>query len=51
MKDIGRQNFRMKLLEHRIVDNISELKTIEQKWIDRENPKHLLNSKRAIKQF
>ena len=51
MKVIGRQHFRMKLLEYRIVDNISELKIMEQKWIDRENPKNLLNSKKAIKQF
>jgi len=51
MKYIGRQHFRMKLLEHRIVDKILELKTMEQKWIDRENPENLLNSKRAVKQF
>jgi hypothetical protein len=50
MKEIGKQNYRMKLLEYKIVDNVSELRTIEQKWLDRENPKHLLNFKRATKQ-
>jgi hypothetical protein len=49
MKEIGKHHFRMKLLEHKIVDNVAELRTLEQKWLDRENPKNLLNFKRAIK--
>jgi group I intron endonuclease len=49
MKEIGKNNFRMKLLEHKIVDNVQEMRTLEQKWLNRENPANLLNSKRAIK--
>jgi len=51
MKEIGKQNFRMKLLEYKIVDNVSELRTLEQKWLNRENPSNLLNFKWAIKEF
>lgn len=49
MLEIGKKNFRMKLLEYKIVDNVQEMRTSEQKWIDRENPKNLLNARRAIK--
>jgi len=41
----------MKLLEYKIVDNVSELRTLEQKWLNRENPSNLLNFKRAIKEL
>jgi len=46
---IGLNQFRMKLLECKQVDNLKELRELEQKWIDRENPNNLLNSKRASK--
>lgn len=46
---IGLNQFRMKLLECKQVDNIKELRELEQKWLDRENPDNLLNSKRAAK--
>lgn len=49
MRKVGRSNFKMKLLEYKVVDNMQELRTLEQKWIDRENSKNLLNNKRAIK--
>jgi len=47
---IGYNNFKMKLLEWKQVDNIQELRSIEQKWINRENPINLLNTRVAIKQ-
>lgn len=49
MLEIGNKNFRMKLLDYKIVDNVQEMRTLEQKWIDRENPKNLLNTRRATK--
>jgi group I intron endonuclease len=43
-KKIGIENFRMKLLDAKVVENIKELRGLEQKWINKENPKNLLNS-------
>jgi len=51
MEEIGKQHFRMKLLEYTIVDTVSELRTLEQKWLNRENCSNLLNFKRSIKEF
>jgi len=48
MRITGLPNWTIKLLEAKFVDNIVELYTLEQKWIDRENPKYLLNFKNAI---
>jgi group I intron endonuclease len=49
MRKIGLKNFKMILLEWKLVDNMEELYMLEQKWIDRENPANLLNSKKAFK--
>lgn len=46
---LGLHNFRMILLEYKVVDNLQELRQLEQKWINRENPENLLNNKRASK--
>ena len=43
----GINNFRIELLEWKHVDKLSELYQLEQKWIDRENPKNLLNNKKT----
>jgi len=44
---IGIKNFKMKLLEGKVVDNMLELRQLEQKWINRENPINLLNIQKA----
>ena len=46
---LGLQNFRMKLLEWKQVDKLNELHQLEQKWMDRENSKNLLNAKNYVK--
>ena len=50
MRTIGMNNFKMKLLECKIVKNMEEMSALEQKWIDKENPEYLLNFKNATKQ-
>ena len=45
--EIGVENFEMELLEWKQVKNMNELHRLEQDWMEKENPKHLLNSKRA----
>ena len=42
MRLIGINNFKMKLLECKIVDNIEELTSLEQKWINKQNPEYLI---------
>ena len=51
MRLIGITNFKMRLMECKIVENMEEMSALEQKWIDKENPKYLLNSKNANKQL
>ena len=46
----GISNWTIKLLEVKVVENIVELMLLEQKWIDKENPKYLLNFKNATKE-
>ena len=46
----GISNWTIKLLEGKVVENIVELRLLEQKWIDKENPKYLLNFKNATKE-
>ena len=48
-RKIGVENFEMELLEWKQVRNMNELYRLEQDWIEKENPKYLLNSKRATK--
>jgi len=48
MRLTGLNNWTIKLLKAKFVDNIAELYALEQKWIDRENPRYLLNFKNAI---
>lgn len=50
MRRIGLNKWKINLLEGRVVENISELRSIEQKWIEKENPKYLLNFKNATKE-
>jgi group I intron endonuclease len=49
MRKIGFKNFKMILVEWKLVDNMDELHMLEQKWIDRDNPANLLNFKKAYK--
>lgn len=48
MGKIGIDKWTIKLLEARIVENILELRTIEQKWIEKYNKDILLNGHNAI---
>jgi hypothetical protein len=48
IRQIGIDKWVMKLLEHSVVGNIGELRILEQKWIDKENPSYLLNFKNAV---
>jgi len=41
----------MKLLEGKVVDNILELRQLEQKWINKENPENLLNIQKASAKY
>ena len=50
MRKTGISNWTIKLLEGKVVENIMELRLLEQKWIDKENPKYLLNFKNATKE-
>ena len=50
-KKIGIENFRMKLLEAKVVENVKELRALEQKWINKENPKSLLNSADSSRKY
>jgi hypothetical protein len=50
MRRIGLNKWTIKLLEGRVVENTLELRSIEQKWIEKENPKYLLNFKNATKE-
>mgnify|MGYP006357186961 FL=1 len=50
MRKTGISNWTIKLLEGKVVENIVELRVLEQKWIDKENPKYLLNFKNATKE-
>ena len=47
MQNIGISNFKMDLLEWKVVDNLKELRMLDQKHIERYNPELLLNSKNA----
>lgn len=47
LRRIGLDKRTIKLLESRVVENISELRSMEQKWIEEENPKYLLNFENA----
>lgn len=51
MRKIGLDKWTIKLLEGRVVDNVSELRTMEQKWIEKQNPKYLLNFKNASNKY
>ena len=48
MHQIGLDNWTMKLLEYAVVDNLTELRQLEQKWINKENPNNLLNIRKAF---
>ena len=48
MKKIGIDKWNIKLLEGRTVENILELRQIEQKWIEKYNSNILLNECNAI---
>ena len=48
MKHNGINNFRIKLLEWRQVNNLEELRHLEQTYIDKYNKNILLNDKKAI---
>lgn len=48
MKKIGIDKWNIKLLEGRTVENILELRQIEQKWIEKYNSSILLNECNAI---
>src|SRR5258706_16001991 len=50
MREIGIKNFKVRLLESKLVDNTHELRILEQQWINRENPINLLNNKKAVKE-
>ena len=47
MRSIGIDKFEMELLELKVVNNIRELKDLEQKYINRYKPEILLNSRKA----
>ena len=47
MQDIEISNFRMDLLEWKVVDNLKELRMLDQNLIEGNNPALLLNSKNA----
>lgn len=48
MKKVGTDNWTIELLEGRVIENIFELRQIEQKWINKYNKKFLLNEYDAI---
>jgi GIY-YIG catalytic domain len=48
MRKIGIDKWNIKLLEGRVVENIFELRQMEQKWIDKYNKDILLNEYSAI---
>jgi len=48
MRLINVENWTIHLLEAKFVKNITELRKLEQNWIDKENPKNLLNFNNAI---
>ena len=47
MRNIGVNHFKMKLISHHVVNNIKELRTLEQIEINKYNPIILLNSYNA----
>ena len=49
-RQIGVENFEMELLEWKQVKNMNELHRLEQDWMEKENPKNLLNSRSATKE-
>ena len=49
MREIDLHFWTIELIEARFVNKISELRQMEQKWIDLENPMYLLNHKNAIR--
>ena len=50
MRRTGLSNWTIKLLEGKVVDNIADVRVLEQTLTEKENPKYLLNFKNAAKE-